>query len=323
MSLTSQLHNGPLGAWCADNLTGTTPLVQQIQGATMTRTPVRPGGRVSDDHWATIGAAFSQRLAYLIDPTPPRAATLGAQRAGVSDQLVTTLLDLTARHLQQHAPVGHLANTREAEDVLARSCWVLAGWEEAYRGGQLPLALARHHAELPPYMGADAAVAAAELLCLEAPAHVIGELVTLAGRLHGSGALAEIRQLLVRSDGLAAPVFVEHWADGDLLIGDTLIDAKTVMHTRDPHRVATWLWQLLGYAWLDTHDRYRIRRVGLYLARHGILLSWPLDMLAETLVRVPECVAPARAEFLDLAYQAMDFEGAVPLSAPAPTQRSA
>jgi hypothetical protein len=37
----------------------------------------------------------------------------------------------------------------------------------------------------------------------------------------------------------------------------------------DPERVGRWLWQLLGYAWLDTGDRYRIRDVGLYLARYG------------------------------------------------------
>jgi hypothetical protein len=53
---------------------------------------------------------------------------------------------------------------------------------------------------------------------------------------------------------------VAHWADGDLLIGDTLVDVKTVIRADPASKVAVWLWQLLGYAWLDSiGDRYRIR----------------------------------------------------------------
>jgi hypothetical protein len=86
-------------------------------------------------------------------------------------------------------------------------------------------------------------------------------------------------------------VFVEQWADGDLLIptadpgaGMRLLDVKTVISVRDPDRAARWLWQLLGYVWLDEADRYRIRAFGLYLARHGALISWPLDRFAAALL---------------------------------------
>lgn len=61
---------------------------------------------------------------------------------------------------------------------------------------------------------------------------------------------------------------------------------------RDRDRIARWLFQLLAYAWLDEVDRYGIRNVGLYLARHGVLLIWPLDAFAENLVNVPGCVVP-------------------------------
>lgn len=66
-----------------------------------------------------------------------------------------------------------------------------------------------------------------------------------------------------------------------------LLDVKTVMSVRDPARVGRWLWQLLGYAWLDPTDRYRIRAAGLYLARHGLLLAWPLPDLAAALLTTP------------------------------------
>jgi hypothetical protein len=120
------------------------------------------------------------------------------------------------------------------------------------------------------------------------PAHQVAELVELAARAHTSGALAHLAPAgaspgaRTGTDGISGPVFVEHWADGDLLIpiasaagtdagagGMLLLDIKTVISVRDADRVGRWLWQLLGYAWLDARDRYRIRAVGLYLARHG------------------------------------------------------
>ena len=114
--------------------------------------------------------------------------------------------------------------------------------------------------------------------------------------------------------GIAGPVFVEHWADGDLLIptantgtGMTLLDVKTVISVRDPDRVGRWLWQLLGYAWLDRSDRYRIRAVGLYLARHGTLLTWPLDRLAAALLDGAD-VAGAAATFRRLADRVITAE---------------
>jgi hypothetical protein len=66
-----------------------------------------------------------------------------------------------------------------------------------------------------------------------APEHVVTELLALATRAHTSGALIQLRALAGDPPpglplGLAGPVFVAHWADGDLLVGDTLIDVKTV-----------------------------------------------------------------------------------------------
>lgn len=74
------------------------------------------------------------------------------------------------------------------------------------------------------------------------------------------------------------------------------------MSARDPDKVARWLWQLLGYAWLDhaRGDRHHITHVGLYFARHGHLTTWAVDDLAAQLLGGAD-PARARAAFLDLA----------------------
>ncbi len=36
------------------------------------------------------------------------------------------------------------------------------------------------------------------------------------------------------------------------------------------------LWQLAGYLLLDDKDRYKICSVGVYMARQGKLLQWPI-----------------------------------------------
>lgn len=43
-----------------------------------------------------------------------------------------------------------------------------------------------------------------------------------------------------------------------------------------------------GYAWLDPADRYRVRDVGLYLARYGALITWPLPDLTAALLATPD-----------------------------------
>ena len=65
-------------------------------------------------------------------------------------------------------------------------------------------------------------------------------------------------------------------------------------------RTGRRVWNLLASAWLDTADDFRIRTVGIYLARHRTLITWPLEDLAYQLVQ--GCNPhQARADFVDLA----------------------
>jgi hypothetical protein len=360
VSLTGQLATGALGRWCTATLTGTPDVAAHVattvqSAVTAGARPVRPR-RVDDPgHWATIGGALGQRLAFATHHAPPYYALLGAHRAGLTDDAGVQRaaaafpthagldptraaranqlrplpsgrwLDLDAHHhgsttapatdhaaatpdhapgdlvgdlvarlvayLAEHAPPGQLARSRGAEAALARACVVLTDWETAYRTGQLPDHTAARYAD--PGLTVDALLAAV-------PSHQVAELVDITARAHHAGLLARLAPAPPARTGISGPVFVPHWADGDLLLpaasadpavdedgATVLLDVKTVLSVRDPARVGRWLWQLLGYAWLDPADRYRVRAVGLYLARHGVLLTWPLPDLAAALLTTP------------------------------------
>jgi hypothetical protein len=223
--------------------------------------------------------------------------------------VLAQLLDRTRRYLAEHAPTGQLG-TPAVETALARAFWLLSAVEDVYRSGQAGPGLHELF---------GSAVPTVEQMRAAAPERVVAELVELARQLHTTGSLATLRRLAGnppagRPLGHAGPVFVHHWADGDLLISNgtasTLLDVKTVIRTDNADRTRRWLWQLLGYAWLDVADRWRIRTVGLYLARHGALVTWGLDELAARLLGGPGRTAQARAEFRAVAERAITAEGA-------------
>jgi hypothetical protein len=312
------------------------------------------GQNLDPQHWSDIGAAFGQRLAFLTQHAPPYYALYGTvsteladwadihhaaanfpthsplaahQRARACDWRPTragwldigptaptppgytptgVVAEFTTRlrnYLTHHAPPGECASL-DTETTLAQICWVLGAWQGAYRGGRLNLDFTTEN--VPALLGL-------------ATSQVLSELLALTTRAHTSGALDQLRALAGNPApghalGIAGPSFIPHWADGDLIIGDTLIDVETVAHARDHARTAAWLHQLLACTWLDRPDRYRIRRVGLYLARHGTLLSWPLDTFTHTLLGTdnPKRIAATHAQFLKLATRTIHGEGADP-----------
>ncbi|MEO6084461.1 MAG: hypothetical protein ABIQ18_15280 [Umezawaea sp.] len=256
---------------------------QQARGLSMRRTP---------DGWMDLGPTHDNRR---VDPAA--AAVL------------IDLLERTRAYQATFAPAGDVA-TPGVEAGLARSAWVLAACEGIHRSGQVDPRLA---AVL------RAGGTATDLRAIPTEP-VVEELVALVRRLRTSRVLAQLRANADhpapgRPLGVAAPTLVPGWADGDLLVGTaaetTLIDVKTVISVSDPDRVGRWLWQILGYAWLDTHDLHRIRSVGLYLARHGALLSWGLNTFAGQLLGDLDTDLRHRTheQFLDLARRVIHAEG--------------
>ena len=208
------------------------------------------------------------------------------------------------------APTGSIG-TPWVEASLARSygAWTIGC--DSHRAGNAPVALtALHDAVHEPRV---------EQLRSLTWQPVVNDVTALAGRLAGSGSLAELRAWAGDPDagedlGFSEPVLCPHWAEGDLLVGDTLIDVKVMLRTDDVHRVARWLWQLLGLAWIDESDRWRIRHLALYFARHGVLVRWDVDELAELLIGNPACVHDVRARFVRATRRTATAEGATWLS---------
>lgn len=363
MALTSQLRDGVLGQWCADRFPGTEALAASIGRSVRHARPVRPFGQVDRRHWADVGGAFGQRLAFAVEQAPPYYALLGAVAAdtaslewantaslafpthaelggteqarralwwrpsprggwlthAVDDVAAVTgpatdqepgMTDFVARtcaYLARNAPAGCLGVDPGVEAGLARVCWVLAGWEDCYRGGELSEELAELHYGI---VALDA-----QSLRAVASEQVVAELVELAMLAQRSGTLDRWRALAGNPPpgaplGYAAPAIVPQWAEADILVGDTLLDVKTVIRLDDRHRVGMWLWQLLGYLWLDTGNRWGIRNVGLYLARHGVQISWNADTFVDALLDGTGRAEAARREFVDLAREVLTAEGA-------------
>ncbi|SFO44126.1 hypothetical protein SAMN05216207_10595 [Pseudonocardia ammonioxydans] len=228
------------------------------------------------------------------------------------DAALAELAERGHRFHHTHAPTGTIGGYG-AETALARAYHAWALGEDRYRGGATPPALADLAASTtaptveqlrglcPPAVAADAA----------AIASLLGESGALARWRHWAGDPAPGAGL-----GYASPLLVPHWAEADLLIDDTLVEVKTVARVDQPARIARWCWQLLGYAWLDVGDRWRIRRVALYLARHGITLEWPVPELETVLVGDPGQIEQTRAAFRRLAGQSAIAEGATLLPPP-------
>lgn len=79
---------------------------------------------------------------------------------------------------------------------------------------------------------------------------------------------------------IAGPVFagsnLVDGADGDLIIGSTLVEIKAInprdLRLRD-------LQQVVCYALLDTDDKYELSSIAILSARYGVLVTWQLDEL--------------------------------------------
>jgi hypothetical protein len=97
-------------------------------------------------------------------------------------------------------------------------------------------------------------------------------------------------------------------ADGDLILGDCLIEIKS---TLDPIRLDRWrerLYQLVGYCLLDYQNEHQLQEVGIYMARQRRLIRWPLDELLQTLAGGPVPPLPElRARFRAVAATLGDY----------------
>jgi hypothetical protein len=84
-------------------------------------------------------------------------------------------------------------------------------------------------------------------------------------------------------------------ADADVVMGGTLLELKC---TKVRGISAGTLWQLAAYTALDLSDEHRIRAVGVYLARYGTLLEWPIELFLTSLHGAPLTLGAFRVRSL-------------------------
>lgn len=349
MSLVSQLHNGRIGQWADEYLTGVGRLVDAVQTVTRDCPPVRPPGRPGLEYWGAVGSMFGLRLACLVEQAPPYAAILGGLRGGL----------LTSDDASKATGAWPSHRTVPAGlDPLGQRP-TPAGWWNVV-GDELPQGDDQAEGGLPMFLEAAASISrfpagslgedSAELELLDHLAdltslenfyrsgrdpevHLDAGMLTadwqgLLHRTRTGRALPVARQLLAdpaaASWGHASPTIVHRWAEADVLLGPgpdggyTLLDVKTVVNLSDQQRIARWIAQTLAYAWLDVTDRWRIRRIGLWLARHGVIMSWDVRQAAEIIVGrgskwgLTSPVTRARKALLVQAHAAMTEDGGRP-----------
>jgi hypothetical protein len=215
----------------------------------------------------TIGTAFDYRARLCWEPLDWRktVAAAGMRRlyALGREELVNVGGALGAE-LARLAPERCLVVDDELEQRICSCCYALALYEQFFR--------THVAATSSPLMGLGPRADVGDVLAL-APKAATNDLAGMA-RL-----LCESQPDLVASPAILNPTFDGSFdiggADADILVDDLLLEIKTT--TNDAFERVDHLYQLLGYALLDYSSEYAISRVGVYLARRGVLVEWTID----------------------------------------------
>lgn len=242
--------------------------------------------------WDTVGTAFDYRVRFFFSASEGdhRVAHAGASRLMSSwtsgFDVPPAFIDLERRVSELRHVEPTARGDADFERDLGALCYALALYEQVFRMGgpdeRQPLY------RLGPLVDLDDILASASDT-------VLGDLVGLARHL-----VATQRALLASSiapnPSFAASPYLGG-ADADLIAGKRLLDVKV---TTSPTIERASLWQVMGYALGDLNDAYGIDEVGLYYARHGVQVVWPVGDLLSLMAGRPVEVQQVRREFGDL-----------------------
>ena len=243
----------------------------QLKGAETIRLPW--DSTASNTTYGTLGMAIDYRIRYYFAVTPSKElfAWQGAKNLGLSAKLHQDFFSTLDGALERINPVGRRLEASE-EGELARYCFVLGLMESAYRSvmwnpGNSPLYPLRRKGTV------------ADCLAIPEPP-LIDDLCRMSWLFY------EKYRHLLSGQAVVNPTFDGSrdvdGADADLIVDGCLIDIKTDS-SDNPKIDNMMLYQVLGYAVLDYSNRFQIDSVGVYLARQGLLLKWPLSELMNRL----------------------------------------
>jgi hypothetical protein len=275
MSLTSHLNSltSPVGQFIKERFSQTAIITKETNSKLRNSVTLLPAAHPWP--YDKIGGAIDYRIRYSFDVTPGKqlAAWTGAHmlpfqledgglvEGPYSLELVEAFFTRLDDIVENIRPVGRRLLVDE-ERTMARYCFILALFEEVYRSDRYkdgPL--------LVPY-----------------PKQSIDELLTIPE----DAWIDDLSQLsflfydrchdLLSRPFILNPTFSGSrdvgGADADLIVDRCLIEIKTSKLSKiDPG----WLRQLAGYLLLDYNDEHHIQSLGIYMARQGLLFSWPLD----------------------------------------------
>jgi hypothetical protein len=259
---------------------------EQVAGAPT----IRPGGPAP---WGIIGAAIDYRVRFYFPGMDPKftVAWLPSPNPQGDPDRSHPVFEQLQHFIDSARPAGRLLNAGD-ESILNRWCFVLAHLDMARRLGRYPATfVVPDPADWPETWSRDSA-----------------PLLGLADNAWIDDLSALSRLFFQRcSNILALPTVLGPGfgggADGDLIVDGCLIEIKAMI---DPEPYNQYIYQLLGYTLLDSSDRYRIQQVGIYLARQGILLKWPLKVFMDSLAGGTHRPLPElRAEFKAIAAESM------------------
>ncbi len=166
-------------------------------------------------------------------------------------------LDYTLQTIQ---PVGRRLDA-EAEDLLDRYCVVLSFFEQVFRSNAYLQG---------PLLRPTVKQSVEELLAIPQDSWLddLSQMFNLFyARYHD----------LLSHPYILNPTFAGSLdiggADADLVVDRCLIDIKASV---SPQIKAEYLYQLAGYLLLDYDDQLHMNAVAIYMARQGMLFTWPV-----------------------------------------------
>ena len=252
-----------VGQFCRTNMAGTAAVRSANQMLSSFDT-MMPNGERKGYPWMLIGTAFDYRVRLFFEPESNFEGTVALGR--MPRGMVALPGCENTEWTLWNAGMALTPEQRKDDDYLGRLSIIAAHLEGVWRAGNVgewfPKAETMTHEQLlesvPDVWTNDISLMTSKLRLAfkdQAPQRVISNPV------------------LGRSE-------LNIKADGDLILDDCLIDIKVTAKAKISQEM---LHQLVCYALLDNEDQFAIAKVGLYMARQGALLMWPLSELLPTL----------------------------------------
>jgi hypothetical protein len=314
MSLRRQIKDSrsPVARFFKELIPSVRPLVREYNERVRETSTLRPPTTSGNPPWGTIGTAIDYRLRYYfgVTPTHDLVAANGARMLyappgrrsqpgreawggqgrldtarpnvyAAAPVLVTEFFHDLEQTLADVQPVAQRLGQAD-EERLCQYCYVLALFDQLFRlGTQFDSALYTLRRGAKP-----------ETLLGLAGHEWIDDMCQLSWLFY------ERQAELLTLPAILNPTFTGSrdigGADADLIVDNCLIDIKATVNTKLD---VEWLYQLLGYVLLDYDDTYHIQSIGVYLARQGELIQWPLDAFLAALTSVPVTVPELRDRF--------------------------